>query len=136
MNLPAIFIDVNGVLKLAHKPIPNAKKGIEIIQKLNIPFKIITNDGGDSEIEKAKKYSQILQLKQSFSPEDIILCHSLMKQQLKQFSIKDKIKLPLIVGQGNIDKLMKYYGVKKYITAEEYALIYHKMLSFLHMLYL
>ena len=128
MKLPALFIDVDGVLKMGYKPIQNAKKGIEIIQKLKIPFKILTNDGGDTEKEKALKYSKILQLKKPFSPNDIVLCHSPMKQQLQIFSKKDMFKVPLIVGQGNIPSLMNYYGVKKYITCEEYALIYYKML--------
>ena len=45
---PVVFIDVDGVLKLGKKPIPNAKKGIELLRRYNIPLQIVTNDGGNT----------------------------------------------------------------------------------------
>ena len=125
---PVVFIDIDGVLKLGKKPIPNAKKGLELLRKYNIPFQIVTNDGGNTEISRARVYSSILNLSTPFTYKDITLSHSPMQSVLSNFSKKDTDKIPLIVGRGNVSSLMSHYNVKRYITVKEYASIFYKML--------
>lgn len=99
-----------------------------------IPFILITNGGGEPEAYKAKVYSSILRLKPSCEllPLEIVLCHTPMQSNLKimsdSFSISNK--LPLISGCGDIDSLMKSYGITNYITHIEYSIIHSHIMSF------
>lgn len=94
----------------------------------NIPIAIITNSGGETESTKARKLSNILELNDpdySIKEEEIFLCHSAMKV------LKDEYleKTVLITGIGDIKTIMKEYGFRKFLTVEEYSIIFPQVFS-------
>ena len=76
-STPAICIDVDGVLKRGIHPIKGAIESIRQLRKYKIPIAILTNGGGETEQQRARKLSKILNLspKEKFLPEEVILCH-------------------------------------------------------------
>ena len=127
-STPAICIDVDGVLKRGIHPIKGAIESIRELRKYKIPIAILTNGGGETEQQRARKLSKILKLspKEKILPEEVILCHSPMKEALKQYSKG----LMLISGTGKINEVMLNYGFKNYITTQEYSTMFPEMFPF------
>ena len=125
-KLPLVLIDADGVLKLGYERIKAGTYAISTLRKYAIPFQIVTNDGGGTEESKAHHLSQILQLQrnQYITKKEMLLCHTPMQKALKHFSLKDKHKLPLVIGNNNTHTILKNYGITNYITEIEYALIF------------
>ena len=86
-SIPAICIDVDGVLKRGPVPIPGAIEAIKKLRKYKIPFSILTNGGGETEQVRAKSLSKLLQLseKEKLKSDEVVLCHSPMKDVLKKY---------------------------------------------------
>ena len=115
-SIPAICIDVDGVLKRGPVPIPGAISAIKKLRKFKIPFSILTNGGGETEQVRAKSLSKLLQLSESekLKPDEVVLCHSPMKDVLKKY----KNGTMLICGAGKI-KEVKYRTSASGITTAQ-----------------
>ena len=127
-SIPAICIDVDGVLKRGPVPIPGAIEAIKKLRKYKIPFSILTNGGGETEQVRAKSLSKLLQLseKEKLKSDEVVLCHSPMKDVLKKY----KNGTMLICGAGKIKEVMMNYGYYNFITTKEYANMYPEMFPF------
>ena len=125
-KMPLVLIDADGVLKLGYERIIAGTYAINMLRKYTIPFQIVTNGGGGTEESKAFHLSQILQLQREhyITKKDMLLCHTPMQNALKYYSLKDKNKLPLVIGNNNTHTILRNYGITNYITETEYALIF------------
>jgi HAD superfamily hydrolase (TIGR01456 family) len=107
-----VVFDVDGVLLRGKKPIPGARKALEELHQLKIPFAIMTNGGGYPEEKKAKQISDII----GFEIPSSILCmsHTPMRSLVK----KHGNDLVLTVGKDcdELSAVMKSYGFKNAIT--------------------
>ena len=91
-----------------------------------MPIGIITNGGGETETSRSKALNKILNLDSKdieLKPEEVFLCHSPMKPVLKTY----KDKTIIISGTGNVKSVMEEYNHKKYLTTEEYAILFPEM---------
>jgi ribonucleotide monophosphatase NagD (HAD superfamily) len=115
-------------LRRGKHAIKGAKEAITLLRNKSIPIFLITNAGGQPEQSRADLTSNIIGLEENhkFSKNEIFLCHTPMRPELKKY--KDEIIL--ITGVGVLDILMKEYEVEKYITTDEYADIYPEMFPY------
>lgn len=128
MSIPAVCIDVDGVIRRGNNPIPFARNAILKFRQHKIPIAIMTNGGGETEAKRARYYSRLLNLpsNEKFHQDEIVLCHSPMKPNLKKYNSS----LMVITGNGKIQDVMKSYGYNNFITAEEYAQIFPEIFPF------
>ena len=129
---PAVCIDVDGVIKRGSYPIPSALASIIKLRQQRIPLSILTNGGGDTEQARAIQYSKLLGLppRYRFTPSEIILCHSPMKDALLKY--KQRNQLLLVSGTGKIDSVLLNYGFRNFITTEEYTHMFPEMFPFFY----
>jgi HAD superfamily hydrolase (TIGR01456 family) len=130
--VPAVCIDVDGVLKRGNVPIPSARSAILKLRRFNIPFAILTNNGGETEQTFALKWSKLLKLPKHdyFKANEIVLCHSPMKDALKHY--KTKNQLVLVTGNGNIHEVMLNYKCNNFITVNEYTQMFPEIFPFFY----
>lgn len=128
---PAVCIDVDGVLRIGNRSVSGATEALKKLRDNNVPLAIITNGGGETEKIRAEKISSLLKLQgqlYSIKPNEVVLCHSPMKDALKKYS--EQNRLILILGTGSIKNVMKEYGYSNYITSNEYAILFPQLLPF------
>ncbi len=70
-DLDAIVFDVDGVLMVAHHPVPGACELIEWLHEIGKPFFLLTNDGCHSPEEKTEA---LRACGMEFSPNEIVSC--------------------------------------------------------------
>ncbi|PWN89938.1 HAD-superfamily hydrolase [Acaromyces ingoldii] len=110
----ALALDIDGVLKHGDTVLPGAKDAIRRLVEKRVPFILLTNGGGVSEEDRAKKLSK--QLEAVISPKSLILGRTPMKA-LAQKHADDPI---LVTGtNGGHSKILKDYGFQKVYTVAE-----------------
>ena len=129
-TIPAVCIDLDGVIKRGPHPIPSARRSILTLRSFNIPFAILTNNGGETEQTYALRCSKLLSLtkRDYFKASEIILCHSPMKDALQQYKANNQ--LLLITGTGNPSKVMLNYKFHNFITVNEYVQMFPEIFQF------
>eukprot|EP01089_Gocevia_fonbrunei_P003552 TRINITY_DN1353_c0_g1_i6.p1 TRINITY_DN1353_c0_g1~~TRINITY_DN1353_c0_g1_i6.p1 ORF type:complete len:341 (-),score=27.37 TRINITY_DN1353_c0_g1_i6:2109-3131(-) len=113
-KLPALGLDVDGLLVRGKVPFEEAKRSLKIIRKLDIPFVILTNGGGTSESSKAQQLSNLLNTE--IHAEEVVLSHS----PLRLFT-QYRDRWILLSGQGDLKNIASSYGFQKVITVDELA---------------
>ena len=103
------------------------KLKVNLFREKNIPIGIITNGGGERELNRAAYISKVLCLdkKYSLNESEVFLCHSPMKELRDTY----KDKLILVSGVGEVEKVMMHYGFKDFITTEEYCVHFPVLIS-------
>lgn len=123
-NLPphrvGFVFDIDGVLKKGRQALPEAIKALQFLNghnkyKVKIPFVLLTNGGGDSEVERAKLLSR--DLKTKISPTQVVLSTSILYKLQYKHAHEDI----LVVGgpeypRDNAHSHMKGYGMSDVYT--------------------
>ena len=130
-KLPAIIFDVDGVLKVGAKPLPGALKEIHFLKThlpnihKKLPIKILSNGGGIHESLKAIDINATLGLTShsSLVANDIILCHTPLKELLPQY----QHKTVLTAGVGDCANVATSYGFQHIIALEEYSALFPEL---------
>ncbi|TIB65582.1 hypothetical protein E3P78_00427 [Wallemia ichthyophaga] len=92
-NRPLAFaFDIDGVLKHGRFIIPEAKKALQKLDALNVPYIFITNGGGTMENERAKAISKDFQI--NLDESQMVLSHTVMKPLAQRLRDKNV----LVVG--------------------------------------
>jgi HAD superfamily hydrolase (TIGR01456 family) len=108
-----IVFDIDGVLLRGKKALPNGKWALETLQKLGVPYALLTNGGGTLESTKKESVERILNIKEINAP--IILAHTPMREILPE---RYRDKRCLILGHREELKVAKSYGLTKLVTPQ------------------
>lgn len=107
--------DIDGVLTKDFKPLPGSRFALQKLQKAEIPFIFMTNSGGCTEAEKAKKMTRQFDLK--IEEEHVILSHTPFRDLVPE--LKDKAVL-VIGGVGDdIANLARSYGFNNVVSSTQ-----------------
>ncbi|CAD8052951.1 unnamed protein product [Paramecium primaurelia] len=129
--IPAIVSDIDGVLVRGKSIIPNSD--IVIKQLLNchytngerhnikIPFYLLTNGGGCTELDKANQLNKIMG--SNFKRHHIFLNYTPLRPIMNEY----QNKLILICGAGKLTEIAKDCDLKYYYTIDEYSAIYDQV---------
>ena len=132
-KVPAIVLDIDGVIKLGPNSIKGAKEALKILKTplsllypsiftnigAHLPFVFLSNGGGILEKSKAKELNQILNLekKELITENELILCNT----PFKEFASEYKDRYILLTGLGKMSEIAQSYGFNKAITLDEYS---------------
>lgn len=113
----AFAFDIDGVLLRGKNPLPAAKEALSILNGnnklgLKIPFILLTNGGGVSEVERCRKLSS--QLGVQIHPDQFIQSHTVLKSIVHNY-----VDVPVLVlgGQGDtLRRVAEGYGFRKAYT--------------------
>lgn len=119
----AFAFDIDGVLKAGERILPQARRALAMLEGHNakqtkIPYIFITNGGGPSESERAKKLSREFEL--DIQPDQVIQAHTVLQSLTKRFA-----NLPvLMIGgpdrpPGASRKVMEGYGFTNVFTSHD-----------------
>lgn len=89
----AFVFDIDGVLVRGSKALPTAKPALELLNKNNIPFILLTNGGGVTESSRVNFLSSEIGV--PLSPLQIVQSHTPLKAQI------NKYKRVMVVGGPN-----------------------------------
>ncbi|CAG8808197.1 24332_t:CDS:2, partial [Racocetra persica] len=115
-----ICIDIDGVLIKGTKAVPETKSALRFLDgenklKKKIPFILLTNGGGVTEIQKAEELSEILNF--PIKPSQLTLAHSPMRQLVPMF--KDSEVL-IIGGAGDNCRIVaESYGFNRVVIPND-----------------
>lgn len=122
-----MFFDIDGVLKLGDKKIPGAAEAIKALRRNSIPIRLITNNGGMMEYQRADSINKILNLnnEDSFKANEVIVSHTPIRSLVNTH----KDELILVSGKGQPAKVMQEYGFTNYITVDELCRVNPNLIS-------
>lgn len=111
---PGFIFDIDGVLKVGEKVLPEGREALRILSGENklsrrFPFILVTNGGGITEEERCYKLSKELGVE--LSVDQLIQAHTVFREQAKNFGDK-----PILVvgGDGHsCQEVARSYGFKK-----------------------
>ena len=143
LSVPGIITDIDGVLVRQKYAIPRADDGIRFLKKsLNmvdperfgdvtdrLPFICLTNSGTGTERGKAEAISNVLQLdkaEERLDGREIIMNFTPIRPILEEY----RDRLVLLGGLGNLGVLAQDFGLKKWITDEEYCILFPILLPY------
>jgi len=135
-TIPGVLIDIDGVIFHDGKPIPGALEALKFLktpisfvdeektsEQIYIPFSFVTNSGGKLEGVKADSINHCFNITDhpyKILKEDVIMNFTPLRPVFKDF----KDKLVLALGFGDIESILQDCGVKRYITVDEYTVIF------------
>ncbi|KYR01189.1 hypothetical protein DLAC_02306 [Tieghemostelium lacteum] len=115
-----IVFDIDGVLMKDGQIISTAKKALNLLidsnGKAKVPYVFVTNNGGFSEKEKAKKISKVLDF--NVEEERVMVAHTPIKPLSEKY--KDSDVLLISKSHETSVKLAECYGFKNYTTFQDY----------------
>jgi len=142
LTLPAIVTDIDGVLVRQKNPIPGSADAVRFLktplQDLDsekfggvnscLPFVCLTNSGSLTEKQKSESLNHILSLTEShqLQEEQVVMCYTPLRPVLEDY----KDKPVMLAGMSNLHALAESFGLKKYITDEEYCIIYPRLVCY------
>lgn len=87
-------------------------------QNIHIPFYLLTNGGGCTEMEKANSLNRIMG--SNFQKDHIFLNYTPLRPIMNKY----KDKLILICGAGNLIEIAKDCDLKYFYTINEYSALF------------
>lgn len=83
----AFVFDIDGVLLQSKSPIPNAAKTLSLLQDLKVPYALLTNGGGMTELKRSKFLTSVLDFQgRTLVQEDqLIQSHTPLKTLAKRY---------------------------------------------------
>ncbi|ROT42187.1 HAD-superfamily hydrolase [Sodiomyces alkalinus F11] len=112
----AFAFDIDGVLVKGKTALPGAKKTIELLQHLNVPFIFLTNGGGHNEAEHEKRIAARLGLA-SLRHGQLVQSHSPYHDLVTNY--RDETVLVLGGHGDQIRNLAHDYGFRKVVTSSD-----------------
>lgn len=127
--MPAIVSDIDGVIIKGKDQIPGARQTLETLinpvefkdgSTHRLPFVFLTNGGGITEKAKIDQINKKMDLKKNchLPEEDVILCHTVLRDPSIQRDLKDKFILVDGIFENTVE-LAKHYGYTKAMTMLE-----------------
>ncbi|KAI4238380.1 MAG: hypothetical protein L6R40_005742 [Gallowayella cf. fulva] len=89
----AFAFDIDGVLLRSSSPLPRARETLTLLQRLRIPFILLTNGGGKHENDRVAELSRLLSVR--ISPSMFIQSHTPFADLIHQIDERDRTKTPL-----------------------------------------
>ncbi len=122
---PSICFDIDGVLKQRNTPLPFARESIIKLRHKDIPIALITNSGGEPESKRVQKINKLFNLESdyAFKSNELNLCHTPIQKVIQSYTNQTA----LIAGVGDIKEVMNSYNYTKYISVEEYAMLFPEL---------
>ena len=108
-----IVFDIDGVLLRGKKALPNGKWALDTLERLKVPYALLTNGGGILESKKKASVEKILGGPTINGP--CILAHTPMKDSV---AVEYKNKRCLILGHREELEVAKSYGFEKVVTPQ------------------
>ncbi|KAG9285352.1 hypothetical protein G9A89_010827 [Geosiphon pyriformis] len=112
-----VCFDIDGVLIKGKKVLPETREALSFLSGENplqkkIPFILLTNGGGTTEVRKAVELSKLLEF--PISSQQLVLSHSPMRSLVPKY----ENSMVLIVGGGgdSCREVAESYGFKKVVT--------------------
>eukprot|EP01133_Synstelium_polycarpum_P016162 gene16162-19235_t len=117
-----IVFDIDGVLMCDGVKVPEVDEMFNLLHdaKTNdpmYPYVFVTNNGGFSELEKAKKVSMVLD--RNIDQERVMVAHTPMKALADKF--RDSAVLIVARKHETAVNLSKWYGFENYTSIQEYV---------------
>ena len=100
----ALAFDVDGVLLRGKEPLPGAREALEMLDNRQIPYMLLTNGGGYTEVDKARQISSIIQ--HPIAPERLQLAHTPFRA-LAETLAEEEV---LLVGKRRVHHIAHTYG--------------------------
>ncbi|KAF5388859.1 hypothetical protein D9757_005645 [Collybiopsis confluens] len=125
--------DIDGVLLAGSQPIPGASRALQILNgdnqlNLKIPYILLTNGGGSTEEERARKLSSRLGVEISSS--QIVQAHTVLKDFTQEYADKAVLCLG---GIGNqMSKVAESYGFRRAYTTTDVLAWNSSVWPFMH----
>lgn len=102
----SVVFDIDGVLIKGKSAIPEAKSALELLDKKQIPFVLLTNGGGVREKDRVDYLCNLIDYK--FKYDQLVQSHTPMKELTSQFQ-----RIMVVGGRGNKSRECAYdYGFK------------------------
>ncbi|KAL7719111.1 Haloacid dehalogenase-like hydrolase [Entamoeba marina] len=117
MNKFGCIIDIDGVLVRDGSAIENSEKGIQLLEKHNIPYCLLSNGHGSAEY-KSKVVNKALNT--SIKPNQTIMAISPLVDLAEVYGDKNV----LVIGKTMDLEAIKSYGYSKPIFYEDYATLW------------
>ncbi|EEH34069.2 aspartyl-tRNA synthetase [Paracoccidioides lutzii Pb01] len=109
---------IDGVLLRSSRALPGASESLQLLQRENIPFVLLTNGGGMHETERTAQLSEHLHI--PLDTDMIIQSHTpfaeLVKDNEEQYSLRDKCVLVVGGVGGKCRSVAQRYGFKSVVT--------------------
>ncbi|KAL8913565.1 MAG: hypothetical protein Q9171_001649 [Xanthocarpia ochracea] len=113
---------IDGVLLRSSNPLPGAQQALSLLQRLRVPFILLTNGGGKHERDRVAELSRLLSV--SISPDMFVQSHTPFADLIHQIDERDIVKAPLkdktiLVCGGDGDscrRVAESYGFTSVIT--------------------
>lgn len=130
-TVPAIASDIDGVVIRGSTMIGNSREAIKRIKlnKAQIPFTLLTNGGGNLEATRAGVVNEIIDMEKDFelTGDEMICCQTPLRDLVHNYDDQNV----LVMGLGNTEILAKEYGLKNFLTIEEYTSLYPQFVPLL-----
>ncbi|KAK9833554.1 hypothetical protein WJX81_005671 [Elliptochloris bilobata] len=112
-----IVFDIDGVILRGKDVIPGAVEAVQKIQAAGIPFCFVTNNGMESEAQRAQRLSASLGM--TVPAANMVLNHSGLQEEVAELGDK----LVLVTGYSHTDPavILRGYGFKRVHTLAEFA---------------
>ncbi|KAI4100579.1 MAG: hypothetical protein LQ339_005435 [Xanthoria mediterranea] len=118
----AFAFDIDGVLLRSSNPLPHARQALTLLQRLRIPFILLTNGGGKHERDRVAELSRLLSIQ--ISPSMFVQSHTPFADLIDQTDQHDNTKTPLkdktvLVCGGDGDdcrQVAESYGFTSVVT--------------------
>ncbi|EPQ66916.1 Bgt-3653 [Blumeria graminis f. sp. tritici] len=128
----AFGFDIDGVLLRESVPIPGASDTLKLLQKLEIPFVLVTNGGGKTEKDRVAELSEKLDI--DIPEENFVQSHTPFKELVHGTGQQQPLenKTVLVTG-GHEDRCRKValnYGFKNVVTPADILMAHPKIWPF------
>lgn len=110
-NSIACVFDIDGVLLRGKRALDGARESLINLCNNNVPFVLLTNGGGEPEVQKARSLSEYLQF--FIHPDQLILSHTPMRSLVHKYANK-KV---LVLGCRDVRSVAESYGFTRIYTA-------------------
>jgi HAD superfamily hydrolase (TIGR01456 family) len=111
----AFAFDVDGVLLRGGKPLPGAKEALQELTRREVPFVVLTNNGGMTEGARAAQLTE--RLETEIIGEHVVLSHSAMETAASLFA-DERV---LVLGSSGYVEVAKKLGLKNIVTCRDVA---------------
>ncbi|KAJ3138155.1 hypothetical protein HK100_000088 [Physocladia obscura] len=138
MNRIGIAFDIDGVLIKGKFVLPEGVRAIQRVKAAKVPFVLLTNGGGTTEVNKARELSEKLHTEIKSSQysnllviRKMILSHTPMAHLAKKYS-QTETESVLIIGKDSCKKAALEYGFKYPILSGEILAVCPEVWPFKH----
>ena len=111
LSTVAAVFDIDGVLLRGNSLLPGARDALLRLQEEKVPFILLTNGGGETEVSKARKLSALLDV--AIEEPQVVLSHTPMRSLCTPLADKRV----LVLGCRDTAGVARHYGLKRAVSA-------------------